>query len=74
MSKNFKCSIAVIALFIALWFLTGCSQSMAILEGASHAKGELHLEGYFTDSQGDVVICKVPEEYTAEQAAVFCNE
>jgi hypothetical protein len=53
--------------------LGGCTQSMQILEGATHAKGSLHVEGYFTDTQGEVELCKVPDDYTQEQASAYCN-
>ena len=54
--------------------LTGCTQSgLAILDGATHAKGTLHVEGYFTDSQGEVELCKVPDDYTAADAKAYCG-
>tara|TARA_R110000851_G_scaffold133381_3_gene268204 strand:- start:9612 stop:9824 length:213 start_codon:yes stop_codon:yes gene_type:complete len=65
---------ALLALLILLSaMLGGCTQTLAVLDGATHAKGTVHLEGYFTDSQGDVELCKVPESYTAEDAKTYCN-
>lgn len=64
----------ILFLLIALSaMLGGCQQGMLVLEGASHAKGTAHVEGYFTDSEADVELCKVPSDYTPEQASAFCN-
>jgi len=52
--------------------LGGCTQSMTILEGATHACGTLHVEGYFSDTQGDIVLIKAPDDWTADQVAEFC--
>jgi hypothetical protein len=52
--------------------LMSCQNGMEILAGTTHAKGVLHVEGYFTDTQGEVNLCKVPEAYSVEQAAKFC--
>ena len=52
--------------------LTGCTQSMEILEGTTHACGVLHVEGYWTDTQGDIVLIKAPAEWTPEQVEAFC--
>lgn len=52
--------------------LTGCRSSLEILDGATHARGTIHVEGFYTDSQGDVLLCKVPSDYTPEQATNFC--
>jgi hypothetical protein len=60
-------------LTVILLTLTSCQNAMVILDGATHAKGSAHIEGYFTDSQADVDLCKVPDDYTPEQAAAFCN-
>ena len=56
-----------------LTLLMGCTQSMEILEGATHAKGSVHIEGPLTDSQADVDLCKVPDDYTVEQAIAYCS-
>jgi len=45
-----------------------------ILEGSSHACGAIHLEGYFTDSQGQVTIVKAPADWTPEQVLEFCAQ
>jgi len=42
-----------------------------VLSAATHACGILHVEGYFTDTQGDVKLVKVPE---GEDPNVFCPE
>lgn len=63
-----------ILLTITVIFLTSCAQSIEIVEGATHAKATVHVEGYFTDSQGDVELCKVPDNYTAEDAKLFCSD
>jgi len=60
-------------LFALLLTLTGCTQSLAILDGATHACGNVHVEGYFTDTQGDVVVAKAPPDWTPEQVQEFCN-
>ena len=53
--------------------LTGCQNSMDILGGATHACGILHVEGYFTDTQGEVTIVKAPDSWTPDQVKVFCT-
>lgn len=62
--------IAFLILLAAL--LGGCTQSMEILEGSTHACGTLHVEGYWTDTQGDIVLIKAPESWTPEQVEAFC--
>lgn len=63
----------LILLLLALSaLLGGCTQSMEILEGATHACGQLHVEGYWTDTQGDIVLIKAPREWTPEQVEAFC--
>ena len=64
--------IAFLVLLAAL--LGGCAQSIEILEGATHAKASIHGEGFWTDSQGDLELCKVPDDYTAEDAKLFCSD
>jgi len=54
--------------------LAGCQNTLKILEGATHACGNIHVEGYFTDSQGEVRVMKLPAEWTAEQVNAFCAE
>ena len=53
--------------------LTSCQNGLAILDGATHARGTLHIEGFFTDTQAEVVLCKVPDDYTTQQAVDFCT-
>ena len=48
-------------LLAALLLLANCSTTTDILEGATHASGIIHVEGYFTDTQGEVRVCKAPE-------------
>ena len=62
--------IGLLILLAAL--LGGCAQSIVILEGASHACGSLHVEGYWTDTQGDIVLIKAPDSWTPEQVEAFC--
>ena len=76
MTPNFKAAITVFAtllLIAAVMSLNGCTPTLAILDGASHACGNVHVEGYFTDTQGDVVIAKAPAEWTPEQVKEFCS-
>lgn len=67
---NTKLVILIIALAA---FLGGCAQSIEILEGATHACGNVHVEGYFTDTQGDIILIKAPNDWTPEQVAEFCS-
>lgn len=52
--------------------MTSCTQTMQILDGATHARGTIHIEGA-SDTEADVDLCKVPDDYTPEQAAAYCN-
>lgn len=73
---HFKVSgrmILIILLAVVLISLTSCTPTLAILDGASHACGNVHVEGYFTDTQGDVVVAKAPPEWTPEQVKEFCS-
>lgn len=54
-------------------FLAGCQTSLEILAGADVACGNVHAEGYFTDTQGEIVIAKLPDGWTAQDAVDFCN-
>jgi hypothetical protein len=65
--------IKIVLVTLALLFLVGCSNSMAILEGATHACGAVHIEGYFTDTQGEVIVAKAPDNWTPEQVQEFCS-
>ena len=60
-----------ISIFLAL-LLAGCGSTLDILDGATHACGILHVEGYFTDSQGEVLVVKAPSDWTPEQILQFC--
>ncbi len=55
-----------------LLVLSGCQNVLPILDGATAACGSIHVEGYVTDSQGDVRIMKFPPEWTVEQVAQLC--
>jgi len=63
------------ALLLTLFTLliTNCTNTLAILDGATHACGSIHVEGYFTDTQGEVVIAKAPADWTPEQVDQFCS-
>ena len=61
-------------LLITLFLLAGCQNTLTILDGATHACGMIHVEGYFTDSQGEVRVMKLPTEWTAEQVNAFCPQ
>ncbi len=76
MTDNFKLFLQTLAfgLFIAaIVSLNGCTPTLQILDGASHACGNVHVEGYFTDTQGDVVVAKAPPDWTPEQVKEFCR-
>lgn len=53
--------------------LVGCQSSLQILDGATHACGQIHVEGYFTDTQGEVIVVKAPAEWDADQVKAFCD-
>ena len=59
--------------FVFLLLLTGCSSTLTVLDGATHACGQVHVEGYFTDTQGEVIIVKAPENWDAQQVKEFCG-
>ena len=62
-----------ILLLIAVFSLAGCGLNVnEILAGATHACGTIHVEGYFTDSQGEVIVAKAPDDWTPEQVDQFC--
>jgi hypothetical protein len=73
MTPNFKYFLLALAVLMASVLLTGCGSSLAILDGATHAKGSVHIEGFSTDSEADIDLCKVPKEYTADEAKKFCD-
>ncbi|PHR99247.1 MAG: hypothetical protein COA78_25220 [Blastopirellula sp.] len=60
-------------LLLTIILLAGCTQSIEILENATHACGVLHVEGTWTDTQGDIVLIKAPESWSAEQVREFCD-
>ena len=55
--------------------LSSCTQnSMDVLAGSTHARGSIHVEGYFSDTEANAQLCKVPPEYTPEQAIAYCGD
>lgn len=62
-----------LTLLAILTALAGCTPTLTILDGATHACGNIHAEGYFTDTQGEIVIAKAPADWTPEQVQQFCN-
>jgi len=78
MSPHFKSFIqgVCLAIFFLLCaaVLSSCTTTTDILAGSDGACGTLHIEGSFTDSQGDVIIFKVPEGWTAEQVKDLCPQ
>lgn len=73
MSPNFKFTVALL-LLVSIPLVAGCQNTLTILDGATHACGTIHVEGYFTDSQGEVRVMKLPAEWTAEQVNQFCPQ
>ena len=63
-------TITLLALALSAF---SCSTTTTILAGASHACGTVHVEGYFTDTQGEVVVVKAPEGWTPEEVLAFCK-
>jgi len=62
-------------LLLPILFLLGCKNGsvLTILSGATHACGTIHVEGYWTDTQGDVIVAKAPVEWTPSQVEEFCS-
>ena len=52
--------------------LAGRQNTLKILDGATAACGSIHVEGYLTDSQGEVMVMKFPQDWTPEQVAQLC--
>lgn len=73
MSPNFKASATILFTISLLFALSGCTNTMEVLNGATHACGTIHVEGYVTDSQGDIKVIKAPKEWTPEQVDSFCG-
>jgi hypothetical protein len=63
----------ILLLIIIALLPIGCSTTLDILSGSTHACGNIHAEGYFTDTEGEVLIIKAPPEWTPEQVLAFCN-
>ena len=61
-------------LLLSILTLAACSTNIdKILSGASHACGKIYVEGYFSDTQGEVIIAKAPSNWTPEQLAELCS-
>ena len=60
-------------LILSALLLASCQSSLQILDGATHACGQVHVEGYFTDTQGEVIVVKAPAEWDADQVKAFCD-
>jgi len=54
--------------------LSSCTTTTDILAGSDGACGTLHVEGSFTDSEGDLIIFKVPEGWSADQVKDLCPQ
>ena len=67
-----RLKLVALLILLAAW-LGGCAQSMEILEGATHACGTLHVEGYWSDTQGDIILIKAPSDWTPDQVVEFCS-
>ena len=72
--NNIKLMLISLAVFFLGIYLTGCSTTTDILSGSTHACGNIHAEGYFTDTQGEIVVVKVPDGWTAEEIRAFCGQ
>lgn len=60
-------------LICVLLSFAGCTNVLTVLDGATHACGTLHVEGFATDSQGEIVVVKAPADWTPEQIQGFCS-
>ena len=60
---------------ICLVLLTGCANTMKVLDGADAACADVELFGYMTDSRARGRILKLPEgqELTPELAETLCQ-
>lgn len=70
---NKQVIIAAIVVVLIVLVLTGCTNTLAILDGATHACGNIHIEGYVTDTQGEVIVAKAPPEWTPDEVKAFCS-
>lgn len=74
MRDNYQLIAATVVIVLIVLVLTGCTtNTLKVLDGATHACGNLHVEGYITDTQGEVVVVKAPADWTPEQVKEFCN-
>ena len=62
----------LLLLTVSFLTLVGCNNTLKILDGSTHACGTLHIEGYWSDTQGEVVVAKAPADWTPEQVKEFC--
>jgi len=64
-----------ITALVLLLLMAGCGiNANDVLAGASHACGTVYVEGYFTDSRGEIVVAKAPDSWTPEMIAQFCAQ
>ena len=55
--------------------LAGCGFNLQdTLSGADLACGQAHVEGYFTDSQAEVILAKIPDNWTVEDYIKACPD
>lgn len=66
---------AIVVGTVLLVLLTGCANTMKVLEGADYVCVTGDLDGYFTDSRANGRGVKVPdgETLTPELAEVLCQ-
>jgi len=72
--EDLKIILTAAFIFLIFLMLTGCTNTMAVLDGATHVCENLHVEGFYTDTQGDVIIVKAPDSWTPEQVQEFCKQ
>lgn len=65
--------MAGVFLIIVGSVLVACESTNEVLAGATHARGHVSVDGFFTDSNAEADLCKVPDDYTPEQAIAYCS-
>jgi hypothetical protein len=65
----------IVVATICLVLLTGCANTMKVLEGADAACADVEIDGYLTDSRARGRIVKLPEgqQLTPQLAEVLCQ-
>ena len=71
--KAMRLIMVSIFLIIIGSVLVACESTNEVLAGATHARGHVSVDGFFTDSTAEADLCKVPAEYTPEQAIKYCS-